>query len=101
MHTGLRADRPALHDGRFAGRDRMLIELGRVEIPMNCSEIFEAELIGAVGAVPYARLFHAILRSSARPPPVSVPQAPHLGTALGLKLVGALTIAPVRDGREL
>src|SRR4030095_3941815 len=37
MHTGLRADRPALHNGRFAGCDRMLIKLGRVEIPLNCS----------------------------------------------------------------
>src|SRR5215813_11468808 len=37
----------------------MLVELRRVEIPMNCCKIFEAKLIGAMGAVPYTRLFHA------------------------------------------
>ncbi len=98
MHTGLRADRTALHDGGFARRDRMLVELGRVEIPMNRSNIFEAELVGAVGAVSHTRLFHAN-------PPLKAPgrrRHPSSGRRVSARLgLNTLTIAPVRDGREL
>src|SRR5262249_37407642 len=70
VHAGFGADRAALHDSGVAGRNRMLVKLGRVEIPMNCSKIFEAELVGTAGAVPHTRLFHA------NPPLKSLGRAP-------------------------
>jgi hypothetical protein len=66
---------------------------------MNCSEIFEAELVGAVRAVPHTRFFHA-------KPPLKRPAAAGIrpssaASRHGLGQSWALTIAPVRDGREL
>ncbi len=81
VHAGFGADRAALYDGGFAGRNRMLVKLGRVEIPMNCSKVFKAELVGAVGTVPHTRLFHVNLRLK-RPAAAGIhPWAPCLGTA--------------------
>src|SRR6266540_1218305 len=69
VYAGLRADRAALDDGGFARRDRMFVELGSVEIPMDCSKLFETEFVGAVSTVPQTRLPHENLHSSARRPP--------------------------------
>src|SRR5262245_62500005 len=77
VHPGLGADRAALDDGGLTARDRMFIEPRGVEIPMDCSELFETEFIGAVGTVPQTRLPHKNLHLSARPPPEFL-QAPRL-----------------------
>src|SRR5262249_25917071 len=77
VDSGLRTDRSALHDRGFLGRDRMFVELWSVEIPMDCSKLFETEFIGAMGTVPYTRLPHENLHWCARRPPDS-PQAPCL-----------------------
>ena len=58
MDAGLGADRPALDDIGFSAGDRMFVELGRVEIPVDRGEIFETEFVGAVGAVPQTRFLH-------------------------------------------
>ena len=49
MDAGLRAERAAFDHGGLAGRDGMLIEGRRGQIPMNRGEVLEAEFVGAVG----------------------------------------------------
>ncbi len=58
MDAGLRADRAALHDRGLAGRDGMLVERRRIEIPVDRSQVLESEFVGAVGAVPQSRFLH-------------------------------------------
>jgi hypothetical protein len=41
VDAGLRAERPALDDGSFAVRDRVLVELRRFEIPVDRSELLK------------------------------------------------------------
>src|SRR5262249_53661940 len=52
VDAGLGAERPAPRDRGFPRRDSALVERGRGEIPVDRAEVFEAESIGAVGAVP-------------------------------------------------
>src|SRR5262249_19401712 len=58
VDAGFRAERPALHDRGFAVGDGVLVKLGRIEIPVHRGEIFEAELVGAVGTVAQTRFLH-------------------------------------------
>jgi hypothetical protein len=56
--SGLGAERTALDDVTFARRDSVLIEDRRVEIPVDRGQIFEAEFISAVCAVPQTSYLH-------------------------------------------
>ena len=58
VHAGLRADGAALDERGFLGGQRMLVERGRVEIPVHRGQLFETEFIGAVSAVPQTRFLH-------------------------------------------
>ncbi len=64
--AGLGAERAAGDDGRLAVADRVLVERGCGEVPMDRFEVLQAEFVGAVGTVPYARLLHPSLRKCAR-----------------------------------
>src|SRR6185437_1733174 len=57
-HAGVRAQRTVGGQHRFAGSERILIELRRAEIPVHPFEIFETEFVGAEGTVAHARLLH-------------------------------------------
>ena len=61
--SGLGTERAAGDNGRLAITNGMLVERGFGQIPVNRGEIFEAEFIGAVRAVPRTRFLHSI------PPP--------------------------------
>ena len=51
----------ALNQRAFAVSDRVLHQNGVGQIPMDAGEIFETELLGAIGAIPHTR-FHLSLR---------------------------------------
>ena len=57
--AGLGAERAAGDDRRLAGGDGVLVERRLGQIPVDRGEIFEAEFVGAVGAVPHTRFLHA------------------------------------------
>ena len=57
--AGLGAKRAACDQRRFARRDRVLIKCRLGQVPAYLGQIFEAEFVGAIGAVPYTLLLHA------------------------------------------
>ena len=59
--AGLGAEGAALNQRAFAVSDRVLHQNGVGQIPMDAGEIFETELLGAIGAIPHTR-FHLSLR---------------------------------------
>ena len=61
--AGLGAERAAGHDCRLAVADRVLIELPLQEVPMNCAQLCETELVGSASSVPQPRLAHCVLLS--------------------------------------
>ena len=63
MHAGLGAKRAALDQRALAVPDRMLDQDRVGQIPVHAGEVFEAEFVGAVRAVPHSRFLHASLRS--------------------------------------
>ncbi len=60
--AGFGAKRAAGDDRRLAVADGKFVERGFGQIPVHAGEVFEAEFVGAVGAVPHTRLLHASLR---------------------------------------
>ena len=62
MHAGLGAERAAVDEGAFAVGDGVLDQSGVGQIPVDAGEIFEAEFVGAVGAVSQTRFLHPCLR---------------------------------------
>ena len=56
--AGVRAECTIGRDHGFAIAQRMLVELGRTEIPVHALEFFEAEFVGAECTVMHARLLH-------------------------------------------
>ncbi len=66
MHAGLGAKGAAVHQRALAVADGVLDEQGVGQIPMHAGEVFEAEFIGAVRAVPHSRFLHPSLRLLAR-----------------------------------
>src|SRR5262249_11010484 len=60
MYAGLGAQRAALHHLRLAVPDGVLKKRRLGQIPMDRSQILEAEFIGAVGAVPQTGFLHGI-----------------------------------------
>src|SRR4051812_2277138 len=62
MDAGLGAKRTAFDDVAFLGGQRVFVKLLGGKIPMDRSQVLEAEFLGAVSAVPQTRLFHASLR---------------------------------------
>ena len=81
-----------LDDGSLASRDGVLVERGRRVIPVNRTQIFEAEGISAAGAVPQSRLSH--VRTSTTRPAGAV-------TTSDCNLHGRPMIAPVPRLRDL
>ena len=75
VDAGLSAERAAFHDRGFPGRDRVLVERGRGEIPVDRAEVLEAKSIGAVGAVPQTRFLHERPPRRSRRPPDRLPVA--------------------------
>src|ERR1700722_3006584 len=61
--SGFGTERAAGDNRRLAITNGMFVEWGFGQIPVNRGEIFEAEFVGAVGAVPRTRFLHSI------PPP--------------------------------
>jgi hypothetical protein len=55
---------------------RVLVELGRTEIPVHALEFFEAEFVGAEGTVMHARLLHEDSPSNPRCPGANAADAP-------------------------
>ena len=64
VDAGLGADRPALDEGGLAAGDGVLVELRRIQIPVDRSEVLKAEFVSAVGAVPQTRFLHESLHST-------------------------------------
>src|SRR5436853_86926 len=62
MDAGFRAERSALDDRGLVGGNRMLIEWRRVQIPVDRSEVLEADRVSALGAVSQSRFLHSSLR---------------------------------------
>ncbi len=58
VSAGLRAQRAFRGDDGLAVAKREFVKRGRAVIPVNLTEIFETESIGAKGTVVHARLFH-------------------------------------------
>src|SRR5260370_40169246 len=58
MDTGLGAEGAAMYERALAVSDRELHQNGVEQVPMNASEVLEAEFIGAVRAVPHTRFLH-------------------------------------------
>src|SRR5271156_2509323 len=56
--SGLGTQRAAGNDGRFAVADGIFVKRSFGQIPVHAGEVFEAEFIGAVRAVPHTRLLH-------------------------------------------
>src|SRR5262249_27347709 len=82
MDAGLRAQRAALHDRCLARPDRVLVEIGRGQIPMDRSQILEAKFIGAIGAVAKTGFLHESLHDAPGPTPdLDSPEVPLTGTA--------------------
>src|SRR3954447_19830710 len=69
----LGAERAALHDRTLARCDRVLVEHGSIQIPVDRGQLFEAELIGAVNAVPHTRFLHGRPPSTHPAPPETPP----------------------------
>ena len=63
--SGFGAERAAGDDGRLIVADGVLVKRGLGKIPMNAGEIFEAEFVGAVRAIPYTSFLHPSLRHCA------------------------------------
>ena len=59
MHAGFGAKRAALDQRAFAVPDRMLDQDRIGQIPVHAGEVFKAEFVGAVRAVPHTRFLHA------------------------------------------
>jgi len=66
MHAGLGAKGAAVNEVALAVPDGVLDEPAVGEIPVDAGELFEAETLGAVSAVPRTRFLHPSLRSVAR-----------------------------------
>src|SRR5580704_13764304 len=64
--AGFGAERAALHQCAFAVGDGVLDQHGVGQVPVDAGEIFKAEFVGAVGAVPRTRFLHLSLRLLAR-----------------------------------
>src|SRR5262249_34226179 len=64
--TGVRAECTIGRDHGFAMLERMLVELGRAEIPVHALQFFEAEFVGAKGTVMHAHLLHEDSSSNPR-----------------------------------
>ena len=64
--AGLGAERAALHERTFAFADGVLDQEGVGQIPVDAGEIFKAEFVGAVSAVPRTRFLHLSLRLMAQ-----------------------------------
>ena len=64
--AGLGAERAAVHERAFAVADGVLDQKSVGQIPVDAGEIFEAEFVGAVGAVPATRFLHRSLRLTAQ-----------------------------------
>ena len=81
--AGLGAERAAGDDGRLAVADRVLVERRVGQVPVDRSEVLEAELVGAIGGVAQTGFFHG--NSSSRVRPLSRPDLPErpFRTALG------------------
>ena len=60
--AGFGAKRAAGDDGGLAVANGMFVERGFGQIPVHAGEVFEAEFVGAVSAVPHARFLHFSLR---------------------------------------
>ena len=56
--AGVGRKRAARRQHRLAAADRVLIERGLGQVPMNGSQALEAGLVGANGAVPHTRFLH-------------------------------------------
>ena len=67
--TGLGAERAAFDQRGFASGDGVLVERGFGEVPVDRGEIFEAEFVGAMSAVPHTRFLHAKSSQRAGPKP--------------------------------
>ena len=57
--AGLGAERAAFDERGFAGGDGMLVKRRLGQVPVDRGELFEAEFVGAIGAVPHTRFLHA------------------------------------------
>ena len=58
MHAGLGAERAALDDVTFLVGDRVLVERRLGQVPVDRSEILEAEFVGAMSAVTQTCFLH-------------------------------------------
>src|SRR5262249_39617530 len=58
MYAGLRRQRPAWNDRGLPVGDRVLIERGLGEIPVDRLETLEAKLVSAISAVPQPGFLH-------------------------------------------
>ena len=70
----------ALDDGRFLGGNRMLVQRGLGQIPVNLGEIFQTEFVRAIGTVAHTSLNHQKSSHSGRlftACPSTSRQAPH------------------------
>ena len=68
MGAGLGAERPALDDEAFAVGNRMFDQGAVGQIPVDRCEVFQAELSGAMRAIPQTGFLHSRLRNSIRAP---------------------------------
>src|SRR5262245_43777917 len=75
VDAGFSAERAAFHDRGFPCRDRVLVERGRGEVPVDRAEVRETKSIGAVGAVPQTRFLHERPPRRSRRPPDRLPVA--------------------------
>ncbi len=57
--AGLGAERAAFDQRGFASGDGMFVKRRFGVIPVDRGEIFEAEFVGAMSAVPHTRFLHA------------------------------------------
>ncbi len=58
VDAGVRDERSPVGEVGLAGRDRMLVEARRRDVPMHGLQAFQAEFVGAVRAVPHTAFLH-------------------------------------------